>query len=490
MSSSICSWSAAILAQKIRQQEITIVAVMQAYLAQITAFNPSINALTHLRSSKELLAEAQAKDQQLQTGAALGQLFGVPIAIKASFLTKGLRVSNGDPLLRHYVAEEDAPLVQHLKAAGAIIIGTTNLPLFSIDWQSTNFWDGQTNNPYDLTRVVGGSSGGSAAAVAAQFSPLAIGSDAGGSIRVPAHFCGICGLRPTEHLLSNKGHLKTPNRPQGRPQIAVPGPFARTVEDLLLMMRVLLKSQDSPGGIAPSLIFERSQWTEKSLSIAVATSINDAPVEQEYLDIFKRFVTQLEQAGHQIHYDNPAYEEATAYRVAGHIQGFEIGGVNSPNFPFSNWLIYAFLLLKYRDHPWASSMTKGLRLSARQYAEALDFKEAFSAHYHQFLSQYDLWLTPVCGLAAFKHQRAGIPFSINGQKVPYTKAIASFNFNTALSGHPIAVIPIGHTANGLPVGVQLHAKHWEDKRLLEIAQSFEHLTAPYLATPFSSFEPA
>lgn len=484
MSTSLLTWSAQTLASKIRQQECSIVAVMQAYLAQIAAYNPSINALTDLRPAEELLAEAQAKDQQLKTGKAKGLLFGVPIAIKESFLVKGLKVTNGDPLWRNYVGQEDAVLVQQLKAAGAIILGTTNVPLFSIDWQSTNCWNGTTNNPYDLKRVAGGSSGGSAAAVAARFCPLAIGSDAGGSIRVPAHFCGICGWRPTEHLLSNRGHLKNPNRPQGRRQIVVPGPFAHTIEDLLLMMRVLVSTPQQPYGELPPVNFEDSSWDKAPLTIAVAESINAAPVEQEYLAIFRQFVQQLKAAGHQIQQAAPSYQEKEAYQVAAQIQSFEIASVNMPNFPLNNWLLYLFILLKYRDHQWAKGLAKGLHLSGRQYAKALDFKDAFSDAYHQFLSQYDIWLTPVCSLAAFPHQRAGIPFTINGQKVSYTKAIASFNFNTALSGHPVVVLPIGYTSQGLPVGVQVHGRRWQDKRLLEIAQELEQVAATHWSSTF------
>lgn len=484
MDTSLLHYSAQTLANKIRQQECSVVEVLQVYLAQIAAYNPSINAITHLRPIEELLAEAQAKDLQLQAGTAKGLLFGVPVAIKESILVKGLKVTNGDPLLRNYRGQEDAVLVQQLKAAGAIILGTTNVPLFSIDWQSTNFWNGTTNNPYDLKRVAGGSSGGSAAAVAARFCPVSIGSDAGGSIRVPAHFCGICGFRPTEHLLSNRGHLKHPKQPQGRRHIVVPGPFANKVEDLLLMMRVMVAPSQQPYAELPPVDFEKSHWDKAPLKIAVAETINEAPVEEEYLAIFRRFVQQLRAAGHHIQAAAPSYQEKEAYEVAAQIQGFEIASVNTPNFPLNNWLLYAFILLKYRDHSWAKGLSKGLHLSGYQYAKAMDFKDAFSDAYHQFLSSYDLWLTPVCGLAAFAHQRAGIPFSINGQKVAYTKAIASFTFNTALSGHPIVVIPIGYTSKGLPVGVQLHGRRWQDKKLLQIAQALEVVAAPHFPPNF------
>jgi amidase len=139
--------------------------------------------------------------------------------------------------------------------------------------------------------------------------------------------------------------------------------------------------------------------------------------------------------------------------------------------------IYFFILLKYRDHLWAKGMAQGQNLSNTNYAKAIDAKDAFSEVYHNFLSKHDIWITPVCALEAFPHQKAGIPFEINGQKVPYTKAIASFTFTSAYSGHPILVIPIGIKKNGLPVGIQIHAKKWTDKRLLEIGKYLEQFTS-------------
>ena len=476
MNKEILSWSAQELATKIQAQQVSIVEVITCYLNQIDQLNPSINAISHLRNRAAILEEAKKKDLQLKNGLAKGLLFGVPITIKESFLVKGLTVSNGDPLLRKYVATEDAELVKRLKDAGAILLGMTNLPLFCIDWQSTNFWNGQTNNPHDLTRVAGGSSGGSAAAVAAQFSPISIGSDAGGSIRVPAHFCGICGLRPTEGLLSNKGHLKNPNKPQGRRHVVTPGPFAQTVGDLILSMQVLANHQEYPLPEIPAVDFNRSSWDGNPLNISVSETINDTPVEEEYLSIFRNFIQQLKTSPHQIKYDHPVYNEAEAYVDCSKIIGFEMG-VNGIKFPFLNVFIYLFILLKYRDHLWAKGMAQGQNLSNTNYAKAIDAKDAFSEVYHDFLSKHDIWITPVCALEAFPHQKAGIPFEINGQKVPYTKAIASFVFTSAYSGHPILVIPIGIKKNGLPVGIQIHSKKWTDKRLLEIGQYLEQFTS-------------
>jgi len=194
MNYKITALSAKEIAVKIKSKELSVLRVITSYLEHIEKLNPIVNAISDIRSTEDILSEAKEKDLQLKNGAKIGPLFGIPITIKESFLVKGLKTTNGDPMLRNYIANEDAELVKRLKKSGAIIIGMTNIALFSIDWQSTNFWNGQTNNPFDVSRVAGGSSGGSSVAVASNFSPLSLGADAGGSVRVPAHFCGICGF--------------------------------------------------------------------------------------------------------------------------------------------------------------------------------------------------------------------------------------------------------------------------------------------------------
>jgi len=166
MSNEIISLSATEIALKIKNKEITVLETVTAFLKQIEQFNPIVNAICELRKEKDILNEAKEKDILIQKGEETGRLFGIPITIKDSIQVQGLKNSNGDPLLKNYVATEDAELVKRLKNEGAIIMGKTNTAFYCIDWQSTNFWNGQTNNPYDLTRVAGGSSGGSAVSIA------------------------------------------------------------------------------------------------------------------------------------------------------------------------------------------------------------------------------------------------------------------------------------------------------------------------------------
>lgn len=300
--------SASNLVSEIKLGKISVVEVVSFYLNRIKKYNGSINAIFELRDEEEILQEARLKDENLKIGKNTGLLYGLPLTIKDSFLVKGLKNSNGDPLLRNYVAEEDAELIKRLKNEGAIIIGKTNVALFCIDWQSTNFWNGQTNNPFDLNRVAGGSSGGAAVSVAAGFSPLELGADAGGSIRVPAHFNGICGFRPTENFLSNRGHLKAPEKPQGRRHIVTPGPFAKNVDDLILMMEVLGNNSKYQLPELPYIDFHQSEWNNEPLNIAFSESINDVPIDDEYLLLFKNFIDKLKSTPHQIIQAHPIYD--------------------------------------------------------------------------------------------------------------------------------------------------------------------------------------
>ncbi|WP_196888482.1 amidase [Aureivirga sp. CE67] len=475
MKQEIIKLSANEIATKIKNKEISVVKTVNAFLDRIEEKNPIVNAIVDLRKKEEILEEAKQKDLQIQNGEKLGLLHGLPVTIKDSFLVNGLKNSNGDPMLRNYMAEEDAELVKRLKSEGGIILGKTNTALYCIDWKSVNFWNGQTNNPYDLSRVAGGSSGGSAVSIASGFSALDLGSDAGGSIRVPAHFNGICGLRPTENFLSNRGHLKVPNKPQGRRHIITPGPLAKNVDDLMLMMQVLGDNSKYRLPETPQIDFESSSWNHNSLKIAYSETINDTEVDEEYLSIFKDFLAKINNEKHKIEKDHPIYDEEKAYVECSKIIGFEIG-INNPKIPLMATFMYAFIWLKYRDHLWAKGMALGQRLSNINYAKAIDFKDEFSQIYDDFLTKHDIWITPVCAQEAYKHQSAWKPFYINNKKVPYTKAMASFVFTTAFSGHPIAVIPIGKKKNGMPVGIQIHSRKWTDKKLLEIAKYFEQFT--------------
>ena len=265
--------SAVEIAEMIKSRAISCEAVATQFLDQIAEFNPEINALSDLRDREEVLEEARQKDRDIKAGKPLGALHGLPITVKDSFHVKGLISSNGNPRLKANVAESDAELIRRLKAAGAIVMGKSNLALFAMDWQSSNPWFGQSNNPYQPAHVVGGSSGGSAAALASGFTALELGTDSGGSIRVPAHFCGVCGLRTTESALCNRGNMETPGMVKTMRYLLANGPLARNVKDLMLMMEVLWDSEESFAENPPVPFKQYQLEPGENLKIAFSTSL-------------------------------------------------------------------------------------------------------------------------------------------------------------------------------------------------------------------------
>ena len=224
------------MAEKIQKKNVSPVELVDAHLAQIEKLNPKLNAFVQIDTERALCTAKNAAFAVLKQ-ATLGPLHGVPISIKSSFGVEGLRCEAGTRLRAGFVARQDAVLVSRLKNAGAIILGVTNTPELLMAWETDNLLYGRTNNPWDLERTPGGSSGGEAAAIAAGMSAGGVGSDGGGSIRVPAHFSGICGLKPTPGRIPATGHFPVSAGPFA--SVGVVGPMARTVADLQLIFEVI-----------------------------------------------------------------------------------------------------------------------------------------------------------------------------------------------------------------------------------------------------------
>src|SRR6202451_500784 len=239
---------AASIAQQIRKKKISPVELVQAHLAKIARLNPQLNAFVQVDSEGALRA-ARSAEAAVTRGETLGPLHGVPISIKSSLEVAGLRCEAGTRLRAGFVARQDAPLVARLKNAGAIVLGVTNAPELLMAWETDNLLYGRTNNPWDVERTPGGSSGGEAAAIAAGMSAVGVGSDGGGSIRVPAHFSGICGLKPTPGRIPSTGHYPTSAGPFAL--IGVVGPMARAVGDLKFLFEVVQGPDDGDASSPP-----------------------------------------------------------------------------------------------------------------------------------------------------------------------------------------------------------------------------------------------
>src|SRR5260370_25860315 len=236
------------MAQQIREKKISAVELVDAHLAKIERLNPRLNAFVHV-DAKQVRREALAADAAVMNGRALGPLHGVPISIKSSVAVAGLRCEAGTRLRAGFVATHDAPLVARLRNAGAIVLGVTNTPELLMAWETDNLLYGRTNSPWDIERTPGGSSGGEAAAIAAGMSAGGVGSDGGGSIRVPAHFSGICGLKPTPGRVPATGHFPECGGPFAL--IGVVGPMARTVADVKALFEVMQGPDDGDPSAAP-----------------------------------------------------------------------------------------------------------------------------------------------------------------------------------------------------------------------------------------------
>ena len=474
---SILFKSATEITMLIRENKISCEEVAKQFLEQIKIQNPTINAISDIRDYNDILEEARDKDKLLKKGVVLGELHGLPITVKDSFNVKGLISSNGNPKLKKNVVDTDAELITRLKNAGAIIIGKTNLALFALDWQSTNPWFGQTNNPYKLNHVVGGSSGGSAAALASGFTTLELGADAGGSIRVPAHFCGVCGIRTTESALSNRGCMVTPKMPRLGRYLTSNGPMARNVDDLMLAMRVLWNGEQQFSE-NPPVPLKQNEYKGGKLNIAYSKTLDNLSLDKDYEEIYISFLNKINESKHEIIESKPDYNSNKLINLWGKIAGYDFGAAMK-SLPFKGFISYLFIKLKYKDSQWAKGMSQGAKSTANTYTKALEYKDDVSDVFTSFFNKYDVWLTPVSLTPAFKHQKPGIPFAINGKKTPYTKAFIPFNFPSTIPGHPIAVIPIGMTKKGLPVGVQIHGKKWNDYKVLQIAKELESYTAGF-----------
>src|SRR5579862_3134411 len=300
--------SATETAARIRKKEISPVDVVEAYLAQIDKLNPRLNAFVQLDEEGARRAARDAAEAIAQ-GGDLGPLHGVPISVKSSIEVAGLRCEAGTRLRAGYVARQDAPLVARLKRAGAIVLGTTNTPELLMAWETDNLLYGRTNSPWNLERTPGGSSGGEAAAIAAGMSAGGVGSDGGGSIRVPSHFSGICGLKPTPGRIPSTGHFP----PSGGPfaLIGVVGPMARTVSDLKLLFEVMQGPDDGESCAAPVPVRWPSDAELKRLRIGYFEDDGRTPVTSEIRDAVRTAAEALRRAGFEVEPFRPAgLEEA------------------------------------------------------------------------------------------------------------------------------------------------------------------------------------
>jgi amidase len=436
-------------ARLIRSGAVSSVELISAHLAQIDKTNPSLNAAIEILRT-EALREAAAVDRRRARGDALRPFEGVPFSIKDSIEVAGTICSAGTLGFRNRVrSERDATLVARLRAAGAIPLARTNLPDLLFAFESDNLIFGRTNNPYDLSRTCGGSSGGEAALIAACGSPFGLGSDAAGSVRLPAHYCGIASIKPTSGRLPRTGHVPPPGG--WIEMLWQIGPMARRVEDLPALMQILVGPDDADHTVIP-LPFEPLEPGRRPLRVAFFTDNGVVPADGETAAVVRRAAALF-----NAEEDRPAVIEES-YDLEMKLLGSDGGdGLRA----------YLESIGSTRTHPllegWLQKLERH-RTSLAGFNAYWAELDRFRFEMFRFLNRYDAILSPVAAQPAVPHGH-----SIRDDVFPGF----SYTMTHNLTGWPAAVVRCGTSSTGLPIGVQIAVAPWREDVALSMASLLE-----------------
>ncbi|HOO45001.1 MAG TPA: amidase [Deltaproteobacteria bacterium] len=477
------------LAGMILSGEVTSVQALEAYLDQISRYNEKINAVVTLDIEGAMLRARQA-DEALARGEVWGPLHGVPVTIKDNYATKGLLTTVGYPGLAEYVPDFDATVVARVRQAGAVIIGKTNLPQLAMDYQTCNPVFGATNNPWDLSRTPGGSTGGGAAAVASFMSALSFGNDLGGSIRIPSHFCGIYGIKPTENLVSKYGI--NPGFPKAEydsvHHLISCGPLARSIEDLKLCLRVIAGPDRKDEDVPDIPMLEPQKRDLGSLRIAWMDDFGGIPVSQDTRNALKKFTKSLADKGCTVERTAPDdFNPEEIWDTYGRIMDMELG-VYTPS-----WARFVSFLFGGSYRKEVPFLRLVFPIKYEKYMTALTRRDSQVSSLEGFLAEWDVWLCPVTTTPAYRHIKPDRyfgpyplyddPIMVDEEPVNYLMANGAYTTVFNLTGSPVVVIPIGSTGEGLPIGVQIVGKRWHDMELLEIAAMLDDAAGAYRRPP-------
>ncbi|HEX5691746.1 MAG TPA: amidase [Roseiflexaceae bacterium] len=441
------------LAEMIRTRQVSAIEVLEAQLAHIAAHNPALNAVVTLDEAGAR-ERARSADAALAKGEEWGPLHGVPMTLKDAHAVAGMRTTCGFPPLADYVPPEDGSAAARLKAAGAIIMGKTNVPTLLADAQTDNPIFGRTNNPWDLARTPGGSSGGACAAVAAGMTPLEVGTDLSGSIRMPAHCCGVYGLKPTEHRVSLEGIVAgPPNGPRPVRIMSTVGPIARSLDDLALGLQVLAGPDRRDTEVPPVALVPHDTPSLRNLRVAWAPTFPSIPVANDIRAAIERLASELEGRGSRVEACLPNVDFGAQGELFNDLLGLIMG---------------AFQPAEEANEP----------ITLAAYFAALARRDGFIRQWEDFFDDWDVLICPTAMTPAFAHCPQGAPIDLDGAQVDYWNFFGhSFPFN--LTGHPALVMPCGQDRVGLPIGVQLVGQLWSEEKLLAIARAVEPLTGGF-----------
>ena len=448
--------------------QASAVEVVAAHLDEIARLNPVLNAFVDLRA-EAALAEARAQDEASAAGGSRGPLGGLPITIKSAIEVAGLRCETGSPSREHIVAATDATAVARLRAAGAIVLGTTNVAEMLMGYESDNPLHGRTASPWDPERTPGGSSGGEAAAIAAGCSAGGLGSDGGGSIRVPAHFTGICGLKPTPGRIPWTGH-----QPPCRgvfSLLGVIGPMARYVADVDALFRAAAGWDAVDPMAAPVPLAGRGAAARPLPRIGFFGDDGRTPVTADTRAAVLSAARAAATAGYEVDAFCPTGLDRarSLWGVLFAEAGLALLGETLDGAEKLLPILHAFL----QDGPVPP-------LSAARILHAWTERDEARADLLRQMETYRVLLCPVAGVPAFRHGER--QWTIDGMEVGYLDAMSYTQWFNVL-GNPAAVVPVGRSPEGLPIGVQVVGRPFEEELVLAVAAAIERETGGYRAPP-------
>lgn len=480
--------SAGELVQAIKTRQISAVELLEVFIKRAEEFNPRINAIvaTDFENAK---IRARRADEALAKGEDWGPLHGLPMTIKDTIEVVGMPCTSGSPKLKSHMPDKHADVIEPLLAAGAVIFAKTNVPLFGQDFQSFNEVYGQTNNPWDVAMVPGGSSGGAAAALAAGLTGLEIGSDIGGSIRNPAHFCGVFGHKPTFDMISFRGHIPPfpglfPGEYAMGGDIAVIGPLARSAQDLDLALDIITHPK-KPLRVAWKLQLPPPRKKDlKDFRVAVWLDDPDFPVDSMVRDCLSDLIDALDKQGANIQEKKPDISLVDCHDIYTKL----LTAVPNAALPKSvfDQMLSAADNLSESDKSFRAQLIRGTTLLHRDWVVLDYLRLMMRQKWADFFKDFDVLLCPMAPVTAFPHDHSDFfsrTLKVNSEERSYMDTMSAWAGLTCVSYLPATVAPIGCAKNGLPVGVQIVGPYLEDKTPIFFAGLIEQITGGFKAPP-------
>jgi amidase len=484
----LCLEPAHRLAAQLRERRVTAVDLLERYRARVERLNPALHAV--IASDFDAARErARAADAATARGESWGPLHGLPMTIKDSFEYAGLPTVCGAPLLAQHRPKASAPAVQRLVDAGAVVFGKTNVPMYAGDVQTFNKVFGTTKNPWNPERTPGGSSGGAAVAMAAGLSALELGSDVAGSIRTPAHFCGVYGHKPSAGLVPMRGHIPGPPGTVSDADLVAGGPLARSAEDLALALRVLAGPLPpaAPGWRVDLPLPRRARLAD--WRVAAWLDDADCPVDAGVKAVLEGTVEQLRRAGAKVA-DKPPFSLAELHALYFQLL-CAIFGAGLPARLYRRARVAGRLAAIFgRDKvDTLPGFLHNATRSHRDWLIAHEKRERLRLKLEEFFGGCDVLLMPVARIAAPPHNQHGSPYqrqvTVNGRSEPYGTQFTWIGPAT-LAGLPATSAPVGQTAESLPVGIQIVGAHLQDLGTIEFARQLGELTGGYRVPPMAA----